>query len=187
MADPKPNPPKPQASPGGPPHPNPSLTTQHDPHSAAAAFTQQEKEAEKERIEKEERAEKARFPKKYSVSERGDELKVEGRGQWDHFVGELLPGQTGWLPLDDQGIPMGPATRDRPAPPQSACRVYAMAPTEGGDLLVTNSGAPIGPVMQANTDVIPDQAGETPPIKRSEERQRERLDEKERKREEAHA
>ena len=156
-------------------------------NSAADAFTKQEREAEKERIAKEERNEKLRWPKAYEVPERQDKLKVDARGPFDHLVGELLPGQHGWLPLDDNGAPSGPAVRDQPEPPQAACRVYAMIPTEGGDLLVTNSGAPLSDIMQPNTDVIPEEPDEVAPIKRSEERQRERLDAREQKREEVRA
>lgn len=154
-------------------------------HSAAEAFTKQEREAEKERIAQEERREKLRWPKEYEVPERQDKLKVDARGPFDHLVGELLPGQHGWLPLDDNGSPSGSAVRDRPDPPQAACRVYAMISTEAGDLLVTNSGAPISDTMQPNTDVIPKEGTEVEPVKRSEERQRERLEAREQRREEA--
>lgn len=91
---------------------------------------------------------------KYTVKPRPENLEAEARGAYDNLIGELLPGESGWLPLDDDGVPSGPATREL-APDTRACRVTANHPSSvGADLLVTNSGAPISQVMQANTDAV---------------------------------
>lgn len=94
-------------------------------------------------------------PRGYKVTPRSDTQTVEARGAYDNLVGELLPGESGWLPLGDDGAPSGPAVKIRPAAPARSCRVMAIDPAQGGDLLVTNTGAPITAIMQAHTDVLP--------------------------------
>jgi len=94
-------------------------------------------------------------PRPYRVNKQADAIDVEARGAYDDLVGELFPGESGWLPLDDVGTPAGPAVRELPDPPQRACRVMANGQGAPGDILVTISGAPITPVMQPNTDILP--------------------------------
>jgi len=81
-------------------------------------------------------------------------------GDYDHLVGELSPGQSGWLPLDENGTPNGPATIQPPPPPNAlACAVVANAAVplpEGEDLLTTPSGAPITDSMENNVDPRPE-------------------------------
>jgi hypothetical protein len=72
-------------------------------------------------------------------------------GEFDNLVGELSPGDYGWLPLDEAGNPSGPATlAPPPGPNAKACHVYS--PPEGDDLLVTATGAPIVPPLNSNID-----------------------------------
>jgi hypothetical protein len=76
-------------------------------------------------------------------------------GEYDHFVGELWPGAFGWLPLDPNGTPNGPATLEPPPPPALACHVTHDAGSVGvanADLLVTSSGAPVTDHMNSNSD-----------------------------------
>lgn len=77
-------------------------------------------------------------------------------GQYDHLIGELTPGATGWLPLDDAGTPSGPATlQPPPGPNAKACSVLASPQDEidnGADALVTLTGAPITDHMESNVD-----------------------------------
>ena len=76
-------------------------------------------------------------------------------GQFDHLVGELSPGDHGWLPLDEAGNPTGPATLQPPPPPALACAVYVTAEVplpEGHDLLVSETGAPLIPPLTSNVD-----------------------------------
>jgi len=72
-------------------------------------------------------------------------------GQFDDLVGELSPGDYGWLPLDDAGNPSGPATlAPPPGPNAKACHVFA--PEEGDDVLVSASGSPLSPPLNSNID-----------------------------------
>src|SRR3954466_16401910 len=76
-------------------------------------------------------------------------------GQFDDLVGELSPGDHGWLPLDEAGNPTGPATLQPPPPPALACavRVTAEVPLpDGYDLLVSETGAPLVPPLTSNVD-----------------------------------
>lgn len=57
------------------------------------------------------------------------------------MVGELKPGELGWVKLNDEGEPEGAATRDPPTDGPAA-RVYATAPVIPLEL-TTPSGAPI--------------------------------------------
>lgn len=77
-------------------------------------------------------------------------------GQYDDLVGELKPGETGWLPLDDEGVPNGPATKEPPPGPNAkACSVMVNA-TEplppDQDLLMSSTGATLSPPLQSNVD-----------------------------------
>jgi len=76
-------------------------------------------------------------------------------GDYDNLVGELAPGQKGWLPLDEGGYPTGPATLEPPPGPNAkACSVMASpadAP-EGSDVLVSASGAPLIAPLNSNVD-----------------------------------
>ena len=76
-------------------------------------------------------------------------------GPFDHLIGELSPGQKGWLPLDEAGEPTGPATLLPPPPPALACAVLANPkdPLEEDDhALVTPSGAPLETPLNPHTD-----------------------------------
>ena len=90
-------------------------------------------------------------------------------GQYDNLIGELTPGQTGWLPLDDAGTPSGPATiAPPPGPNAKACSVKASSTEEvaqGWDALLTSTGAPITDHNVSNVDRRYDpNAPETPPV-----------------------
>jgi len=90
--------------------------------------------------------------KPIKVTARSEVLSAEARGVHDDKVGELAPGQLGWLPLDDAGKPSGPATLLPPTSNIKACRVMANPAGSVADLLTTNTGAPITDAMQPQTD-----------------------------------
>src|SRR5688572_9534503 len=76
-------------------------------------------------------------------------------GPFDHLIGELSPGDKGWLPLDEDGNPSGPATLDPPPHPALACSVYANPkdPLEEDDhALMSSSGAPLETPLTSNVD-----------------------------------
>ena len=77
-------------------------------------------------------------------------------GQFDDLVGELTPGQSGWLPLDESGTPSGPATvSPPPGPDAKACSVKHNLQEDidnGHDALVSSSGAPLIPPLTSNVD-----------------------------------
>jgi hypothetical protein len=77
-------------------------------------------------------------------------------GAYDSLIGELTPGQSGWLPLDDAGTPSGPATiQPPPGPNAKACSVKASSTEEvaqGWDALLTSTGAPITDHNVSNVD-----------------------------------
>jgi hypothetical protein len=81
------------------------------------------------------------------------EERMPEEHEFDHLAGELLPGDTGWLPLDESGFPAGPATLDPPEgmpglPPALACSVTL---TSDGHL-VSSSGASLEPPLNSNVD-----------------------------------
>jgi hypothetical protein len=87
-------------------------------------------------------------------------------GLYDDLVGELEPGQSGWLPLDDLGVPNGPATLSPPPPPGKACSVKrndAESVDDGADELVSSAGAPLSPPLNNNVDRRVGYADEAPP------------------------
>jgi hypothetical protein len=89
-------------------------------------------------------------------------------GQFDDLVGELTPGQSGWLPLDESGTPSGPATiSPPPGPDAKACSVKANTQEDvdnGHDALVSSSGAPLIPPLTSNVDRrFPNEGGDPPP------------------------
>jgi hypothetical protein len=72
------------------------------------------------------------------------------------LVGELQPGQEGWLPLDEAGSPSGPATLSPPPGPNAkACSVKRNSTENvdaGQDSLTTPTGAPLAPPLTSNVD-----------------------------------
>jgi len=76
-------------------------------------------------------------------------------GPYDSFVGELAPGDDGWLPLDDAGFPSGPATKAPPPISVKACAVQANAEVplpDNAHLLLSESGAELQPPLINNTE-----------------------------------
>jgi hypothetical protein len=74
-------------------------------------------------------------------------------GPYDQYIGELWPGATGWLPLDDNGTPNGPATIAPPPIGTKAAAVFAnYAPNPDANLMVTLAGAPLTDRMNASVD-----------------------------------
>ena len=71
-------------------------------------------------------------------------------GQFDDLKGELQPGQSGWLPISDDGTPNGSATL---LPPEvgSGIKACSVTLTSTGEL-VTLAGAPLEPPLNANND-----------------------------------
>jgi len=87
-------------------------------------------------------------------------------GPYDSFVGELLPGDDGWLPLDDAGNPSGPATKAPPPISVKACAVQANAtvPLPANEhLLLSESGAELQPPLTNNTERRVGEPGAPPP------------------------
>src|SRR4249920_1539404 len=88
-------------------------------------------------------------------------------GPFDDLVGELTPGQVGWLPLDEEGNPTGPATIHPPPPPALACSVMCNPNSplpEGQHLLITPTGADLDPPLVSNVERRPeDYVGVAPP------------------------
>ena len=77
-------------------------------------------------------------------------------GPYDHLIGELTPGDKGWLPLDDTGTPNGPATL-KPPPELNAKAASVMANAKDplgpeDHALVSSSGAPLDPPLTSNVD-----------------------------------
>lgn len=58
------------------------------------------------------------------------------------LVGELEPGETGWLPLDRLGRVTGPAKKGKPGPDELGCAVQAVIQRQPM-VLQTPAGAPI--------------------------------------------
>ena len=86
-------------------------------------------------------------------------------GPFDDLVGELVPGQSGWLPLDEAGNPTGPATVVPEPAPALACAVRASTPDDialGHDALMSESGAHLSAPLQNNPDRR--QEGEEAPL-----------------------
>lgn len=67
------------------------------------------------------------------------------------LVGELEPGEDGWLPLDEEGNVTGPAKKGIPPEDQQACKVFHSA--EKG-ILLTPAGAPIAKRMNADPPLM---------------------------------
>ena len=82
-------------------------------------------------------------------------------GPYDQFIGELTPGDYGWLPLDEAGNPVAPATIQPPRIGEypGACHVYL---ADNGEFL-TASGAPLSPPLQSNVEKRVNEGEETPP------------------------
>jgi hypothetical protein len=76
-------------------------------------------------------------------------------GQFDDLAGELTPGDSGWLPLDTEGMPTGPATILPPPPPALACPVMVNSEIplpEGHSYLLSESGAELVPPLVSRAD-----------------------------------
>lgn len=74
-------------------------------------------------------------------------------GIYDDFFGVLAPGDTGWLPLDENGTPNGPASLEPPPLDVPACAVQHTNMLDAAiDKLATIAGAPITDRMQPNPD-----------------------------------
>lgn len=73
-------------------------------------------------------------------------------GQYDSLVGELQPGQSGWLPLDAAGIPSGPASVVPPDFSPDARAAYVLRPHSGPDQLVSATGAPLIGNLNSNIE-----------------------------------
>ena len=89
-------------------------------------------------------------------------------GQFDDLAGELTPGDTGWLPLDESGNPTGPATLLPPPPPVLACPVMVNSEVplpEGHSYLLSETGAELIPPLTSRSDPRPDDwVAPTPPV-----------------------
>lgn len=78
--------------------------------------------------------------------------------EFDHLVGELAPGDKGWLPLDEAGTPNGDATLQPPPGPNA--RACSVTVNEQGHL-VSSSGAALEPPLNSNIDK---RVGSTAPV-----------------------
>jgi len=89
-------------------------------------------------------------------------------GPFDDLIGELQPGQKGWLPLDEAGNPTGPATLHPPQAPALACAVQANAKnplTDDDHALLSDTGAPLEAPLNPHADFrLPGSGGEYPEV-----------------------
>lgn len=89
-----------------------------------------------------------------------DEEKVEHKGralseeEVDKLVGDLEPGESGWIPLDEKGKPTGPAKKGTPPEGQLAHTVVAPA-RPPRQAIMTPSGAPITDNMNPDPSLPP--------------------------------
>lgn len=72
----------------------------------------------------------------------------------EKFLGELKPGEAGYIPLNPDGTIAGPAKRGTPGEGELAARVMAVG-TRRADVLVTPSGAPLTVRMQPDPMITP--------------------------------
>lgn len=88
-------------------------------------------------------------------------------GPYDNLVGELAPGQEGWLPLDDAGVPSGPATVNPPlglGAKAASVTANPKSPVPDNEhALYTTSGAELIPPLTSNVDKRTD-PNQGPPI-----------------------
>jgi len=79
---------------------------------------------------------------------RGDRFLT--RDEIKELAGDTLPGEVGWLKLDENGTPVEPVTKDNPfqvaEEPEKFARVIG-APQHQYDEIVTPSGAPVTKFM----------------------------------------
>jgi hypothetical protein len=78
--------------------------------------------------------------------------------EFDHLIGELAPGDKGWLPLDEAGTPISAATLLPPPGPDA--KAASVSVSYDGHL-VSSSGAPLEPPLNSNIDK---RVGEAPPV-----------------------
>jgi hypothetical protein len=76
--------------------------------------------------------------------------KIENAVDPHELVGELGHGELGWVELDEEGMPTGPAQKEPPPLGTVAARVVGYFPTQ--DELVTPSGAPVTDQMNPAPD-----------------------------------
>ena len=69
--------------------------------------------------------------------------------QFDEFIGDLAPGDEGWLPLDAAGYPSGPATLE---PPEDLGAFACSVSVSDDGHLVSSTGAPLDPPLNSNVD-----------------------------------
>ena len=100
---------------------------------------------------------------KYTIKPRPDGFTAEAHGAYDSLVGELLPGDSGFLTLDAAGTPTGAATLLPPAGQTPVIRVTAQSPSPTGDVLTTTTGAALHAAMNASPDPRPTPPPPPPP------------------------
>lgn len=85
------------------------------------------------------------------------------------LVGDLAPGEEGWLPIDEYGKPTGPAQKGTPPEGTRAARVMGVPPVNKPVALQTPSGAHVTNQMEesnfggelAQRDELGDSTGNT--------------------------
>jgi hypothetical protein len=149
----------PQAPPHSPPH-NPAASTQPPaappkPPSPAAAPS---KSDSTHQVAKDGQNLAIKHAHEARIKELELELETEKKRiaaieefSGKEMSGELGHGEKGWVRLDEEGKPTGPATIDPPEVGVVAAPVVGYFP-EQADHLVTPSGAPITPNMQPLPD-----------------------------------
>lgn len=101
-----------------------------------------------------------------SPKEGKSKASAETRGAFDSMFGELLPTQSGWLPLGPDGTPSGPATLLPPAPGVVACPVLRAPdpPPPGHDVLTSLAGAPLIAPLNGSADRRFEAEPSVPPV-----------------------
>lgn len=87
---------------------------------------------------------------KEKPTEKVRSLKYE---EQEKYLGDLEPGDEGYLPLDENGYVAGPATKEKPARGQKWCRVVSPAASRP-PLLQTPSGSPLANFMNPDAESI---------------------------------
>lgn len=90
-----------------------------------------------------------------------EKAKILSREEQENLVGELEPGEEGWVPLNEVGEIIGPAKKGKAPADQLSARVVAPI-DDRTPALTTPSGAPLTHRMNPDTTSPGDPAAEHP-------------------------
>lgn len=104
-------------------------------------------------------APKANKPLAYSPGSSGGVVTIGvqdvnfSRDEIKNLAGDLAPGEIGWVKLDEEGEPTGPATRGMPDISEGPVAKVVGSPKVAYDEIVTPSGAPVTKQMNPDTQL----------------------------------